>query len=140
MELFDFIKTLFDRKAYQDVPENIKKKHAFMAMRFISINHPIEANQFNKVGINQVAVMDSWNIFLSGKYTKVPNWVYTKVDKKTKVEKGKIEKTTDYLNKENMLLFSQESGIEMKDLRFLIDDLGDETTWERIKALEEAEK
>lgn len=104
MELFDFIGTLFDQQKYATVPDSVKKKWFFMVQRFVSIKYPLEADHFNKNGINQVVVMDFWASFLSRSYTRQPKWLFTKANSKkaditdkTQVAIGKIKTTTvDY--------------------------------------------
>lgn len=100
MELFDFIDVLFSKKKYPQVPDSVKKKHFFMTHRFLSIKFPEQANFYNKVQINQVAVLDFWHKWLSSRYSKKPGWIYTKSTKKKKVDDkmakklGKIKTTT----------------------------------------------
>ena len=93
MELFPFIDSLFDKKVYATVPDSVKRKHFFMAQRFISIKFPEQVDFYNHVNINQVAVMDFWHRWLNIKYKSKPKWMYTKsVKKKSKVTDKVAEK------------------------------------------------
>ena len=62
-----------------------------MINRFISIGYPIEANKFNNVNCNKARTLDYWNIILTNKHSKAPNWVFTSANKseaaKTKFSK-----------------------------------------------------
>jgi len=102
MELFDFINALFNKEKYAAIPDSEKKSKFFMTQRFISIKYPLQAQQFNMNGINQVVVMDFWASWLSNSYNRPPKWLYTKSIKKKKVDKtdkiatalGRIKTTT----------------------------------------------
>ena len=60
------------------------------------------ANRFNLNGTNPANVVDSWHI-VAQRYTRVPSWIYTKLDKQTKVNNIKYDPHPDalkiYLNK-----------------------------------------
>lgn len=92
MELFDIIKTTFNKKgAWDKVSNSDKSRNFFMLNRIMSIQFPIQANQFNKLKITPYPVADWWNRTLSNHYTRVPNWIYTKTVKGQKKEKEKSE-------------------------------------------------
>ena len=81
MELFDFVKVLFtDPKKYSELKNSEKSRHFFMTQRFMSIQHPLTAQQLNRVGMNSWAIMDLWQIVAS-RFKRVPGWIYTKTKK-----------------------------------------------------------
>ena len=53
----------------------------------MSIQFPIQANQFNKLQVNPPLVVDWWRDTLSHRFSKPPTWIYTKTKKADKVEK-----------------------------------------------------
>jgi hypothetical protein len=84
MDLFDYIKCLFSQsKDFENLPDYVKKKHAFMTNRFLSINYPIQAEMFNKLNINPVGVADSWRK-VGIRHKRTPGWVFTQTKKKAK--------------------------------------------------------
>jgi hypothetical protein len=89
MELFDYIKSLFDKDSYSKVRNNTKKKFSFMLLRYISIKYPLEANNMNIININEVHLSDFLHRFLVSRYTRVPNWIFTKT------KKEELKKDTD---------------------------------------------
>lgn len=88
MELFDFIRVLFERPAeYAKLSRYEKSKHFFMTNRFMSISYPQVASAFNHIRIPQPEVMDYWHTSLTKIFQKVPGWIYVKTSKKGKKEK-----------------------------------------------------
>jgi hypothetical protein len=84
MDLFDYIKCIFSQsKDYENLPDYVKKKHAFMTNRFLSIQYPIQADMFNKININPVGVADSWRR-VGIRHKRTPGWIFTKTKKKPK--------------------------------------------------------
>jgi hypothetical protein len=84
MDLFDYIKCIFSQSQdFENLSSYVKKKHAFMTNRFLSINFPIQAQMFNKLNINPVGVADSWRK-VGIRYKRTPPWVFTKTKKKPK--------------------------------------------------------
>lgn len=82
MELFDLIKTIFKpEKDWNKVTRNDKTRNFFMVNRIMSIQFPIQANQFNHTKISPKPVVDWWHANLSRYYTKTPNWIFTKTKK-----------------------------------------------------------
>ena len=57
MELFDVIKTIFKKKDWEDVGRNDKVRNFFMINRIMSIQWPIQANQFNHTKISPAPVV-----------------------------------------------------------------------------------
>jgi hypothetical protein len=88
MELFEITKAMFgDTNNYGDATKGDKRKNFFMVQRRMAIQHPMQAQAFNGLKINQEQAMDVWKRFLSKKYSKTPFWMYTKGVKKSKEEK-----------------------------------------------------
>jgi hypothetical protein len=123
--LFSFIKIFFtESETYDNLKQYDKGKNRFMLNRFMAINFPQMANRFNLNGTNAANVVDSWHI-VAQRYTRVPGWIYTKVDKQTKVNNIKYDPDPValkiYLNK------YQISQRDFKDaLRFNPDEVMDE--------------
>lgn len=84
MDLFDYIKCLFSQsKDYENLPDYVKKKHAYMTNRFLSIQYPTQAQMFNRLNINPVGVADSWRK-VGIRHKRTPGWIFTKTKKKPK--------------------------------------------------------
>jgi len=62
-----------------------------MINRFISIGLPKQASMFNSKYIPKEHVLDYWNRQLSRLYSTIPQWIYTKGQKATKIENEKIK-------------------------------------------------
>jgi hypothetical protein len=83
--LFGFIKVFFTSpETYNGLKQYDKAKNRFMVNRFMAINYPVMANKLNKTGTVAANVIDSWYM-IAQRYTRVPGWIYTKLDKQTKV-------------------------------------------------------
>lgn len=81
MDLFDYIKVIFDSKPkYEDLSSYDKTKNSFMLNRFMSIRYPIQANLFNTLGTNSVGAADSWRR-VTVQFKRTPGWIFTKVKK-----------------------------------------------------------
>lgn len=95
MELFDFIKILFnksDKKAWDSLSSYEKSKFQFMLNRFMSIQYPYNANLLNVVKTNGLGVAETWKSVAERYYgNRVPNFIYTKT-KKTKKAESPISK------------------------------------------------
>jgi hypothetical protein len=100
MQLFDIIKKMFSDKNWEDVGKNDKARNFFMVNRIMSINFPIQANQFNHLKVNPVSVIDWWHGTLINLYTKPPYWIYTKTKKK---ESSEEKSKKDYSEVESFL-------------------------------------
>ena len=85
MELFDIIKTIFKSDTeWNKVSNSDKIRNYFMINRIMSINFPIQADQFNRNKISPYPVADWWHRTLSKNYNRVPEWIYTKTNKPKK--------------------------------------------------------
>jgi hypothetical protein len=97
MELFEFIKVIFNRPSdYSSISPSEKRKHFFMCQRRFAIQFPMEANVLQHLKINQQAVIDWWQKFLRSKYSSVPGWMYTTGAKKSQeIKEKKINVSND---------------------------------------------
>jgi len=93
MELFDIIKNIFNQKedVWKNVSKNDKSRNFFMINRIMSIQFPIQAQQFNKLKVSPPYVVDWWRNTLNTRFTKVPTWIYTKTKKSEKSKKNITE-------------------------------------------------
>ena len=111
MQLFDIIKKMFSDKNWEDVGKNDKARNFFMINRIMSINFPIQANQFNHLKINPSSSVDWWHKTLINLYTKPPYWIYTKTKKK---DSQKSESKKDYSEVE--LFLREKFQVSKRDL------------------------
>lgn len=85
MELFDFIKIVFtksDHKQWDGLSSYEKSKFQFMLNRFMSIKHPLNAQQLNLVKTNGLGVAETWHGVAKRFYgDRVPSFIYTKTGK-----------------------------------------------------------
>jgi hypothetical protein len=92
MELFELVKKIFkSEKDWNKVSRNDKTKNFFMVNRIMSIQFPVQANQFNHTKISPRPVVDWWHNNLSRYYTKTPNWIFTKTKKSENPLKSAIK-------------------------------------------------
>ena len=97
MELFDIVKLIFsdNYKSWSNVGSNEKSRNFFMINRIMSIQYPIQADQFNKLKVIPGPVVDWWHDTLSKRFSRPPQWIYTKTSKKKSEEKKKEDKNLD---------------------------------------------
>lgn len=93
MQLFDVVKLIFNNKAkeWKSVGKIDKSRNFFMINRIMSIQFPIQANQFNKLKITPAPVVDWWHDTLSSRFSKPPTWLYTKTKKSDSVKTEEIK-------------------------------------------------
>ncbi len=121
MDLFAFTDAMFGPVAeFRLIPDSIKKKHYFMMMRFLSIKHPLEANAFNLITINQVNVLNYFNVIMNRQYKVTPNWIRTPTNKSTKT------KIKDF-DKEVLEAYMRAKGMCRKDFNFYRELFPDES-------------
>jgi len=87
MELFQVTNAIFDKRLWKQVPQKYKYKYAFMINRFLSIKYPVEVNNMQIDGLGQkntARIMDHWNILLSRRYRRTPDWMRIKGGRKKK--------------------------------------------------------
>lgn len=122
MELFDVIKKIFDKKKWDLVSKNDKTKNFFMINRIMSIQWPIQANQFNHTKVTPSPVVDWWHDTMSGYYGKTPGWIFTKT-KKIKLHDSKKIDFSAYEETENFIREKFEiSKREIDDLKKFFPD------------------
>ena len=99
MQLFDIIKLIFNnkQKEWKSVGKIDKSRNFFMINRIMSIQFPVQANQFNKLKVVPAPVVDWWHDTLSARFSKPPVWLYTKTKKSegTKTEEAKTSELTE---------------------------------------------
>lgn len=97
MQLFDIVKNIFsaNNKTWDSVGRIDKSRNFFMVNRIMSIQFPVQANQFNRMRIIPGPVVDWWRNTLSSRYSKPPSWIYTKTKKTNTEEKSKESKNFD---------------------------------------------
>lgn len=98
MQLFDVIKLIFNNKPseWKSVGKIDKSRNFFMINRIMSIQFPIQANQFNKLKIVPAPVVDWWHDTLSARFSKPPVWLYTKTKKVEQTKPDEI-KSSEYV-------------------------------------------
>lgn len=102
MELFDVVKSIFKKDSeWGKVSRNDKVKNFFMVNRIMSIQFPIQADQFNHTRVLPRPVIDWWHNTLSKHYTKMPGWIFTK----TKKAASTSTKASDYESGKDVELF-----------------------------------
>lgn len=129
--LFEYISVVFDKHAkWSDVKRSHKSKHHFMLHRFLSIQFPIQANEFNRMGIDPASAADYWHYQLSKSYNKVPPWMYTKT------AKAKVEKNKDYVPSNEVQFFWMKlNSVNRRDYDQMMEFFGDDFKGE-LKELE----
>ena len=98
MQLFDVIKLIFNNKPneWKSVGKIDKSRNFFMINRIMSIQFPIQANQFNKLKIVPAPVVDWWHDTLSSRFSKPPTWLYTKTKKNESIKEEEV-KSSEYV-------------------------------------------
>ena len=89
MQLFDIVKLIFTTKPkeWKSVGKIDKSRNFFMINRIMAIQFPVQANQFNKLKVIPAPVVDWWHDTLSSRFSRPPQWLYTKTNKKESVKK-----------------------------------------------------
>ena len=123
MDLFDIVKLIFTNKdkEWDNVSNNDKNRNFFMVNRIMSIQYPIQANQFNRTKINPSKVVNCWHDTLSQSFKKPPSeWIYakTKKTKDTKKENhSNLTETEDFIREKYKI-----SKREITDLKKFYPD------------------
>jgi hypothetical protein len=113
MELFDVIKRIFENDSkWKDVSNHDKARNFFMINRIMSIQFPIQANQFNKLRVSPVPVVNWWHATLSPRFKKSPKWIFTQTSKANK--KKSESKILDFTDAESLV--REKYGVSIKDL------------------------
>jgi len=97
MQLFDIVKNIFSTndKVWKSVGRIEKSRNFFMVNRIMSIQFPLQANQFNKLKVVPAPVVDWWRDTLSHRFSKPPVWIYTKTKKVEKQEESQIKESPE---------------------------------------------
>lgn len=128
MDLFEFIKTIFNRDAkWSSVKTYDKSKNFFMLNRFMSINFPNQSNLFNNRFIQSSSAIDSWRDVLNRLYTKPPGWMYTKTKKKESSSSKK------YPEKATIQEWMKLNKISKSDMDSMMELMQEETINELMK-------
>lgn len=113
IDLFAMTKIMFEKpNEWETVTKGDKKKHFFMAQRRFAIQFPMQANALQHLKINQVGVIDFWQIFMRQRYQRTPSWMFTKGINKTKAIKEKKTKVGESL----IFEFSKQMKIDKKSI------------------------
>ena len=93
MQLFDIVKLIFSTKEkdWKSIGSHDKARNFFMINRIMSIQFPTQANQFNKLKVVPVHVVDWWHDTLSKRFSRPPEWLYTTTKKKGSGKKETVE-------------------------------------------------
>lgn len=122
MELFDIIKNIFSQKEeiWKSISSNDKNRNFFMINRIMSIQFPIQANEFNKLRINPIYVVDWWHDTLKHRFYKSPPWVFTKTKKSNlvRITDNNNETETENFLREKFFL----SKRQLSELKFFYPD------------------
>ena len=102
MQLFDIVKLIFTTKPkeWKSVGKIDKSRNFFMINRIMAIQFPVQANQFNKLKVIPAPVVDWWHDTLSSRFSRPPQWLYTKTNKKEsakKEENKNLEEIEDFI-------------------------------------------
>lgn len=98
---FEVAKLMFEKpQVYRnEVFQSHKKKHFFLLNRRFSIQFPLVADQFNKLGVNSARALDYWQT-VAQQYKKMPSFFY--ISAKSKENKETIKKS-DFIPKEETI-------------------------------------
>lgn len=121
MDLFEIVKKIFSKNDWGKVSNSDKGKNFFMINRIMSIQFPVQANQFNKNKINPVPVIDWWHGAMSSNYKSTPPWIYTKTKKNEK-------KTKEYDFSEEEKFVCERLMVSIRDLEDLKEFFPDRYT------------
>lgn len=133
MQLFEITDILFSNpKKWDSIPRGEKKKNQFMINRMMSIQFPLQAQAFNHIKIDPVAMTNSWQLFMSKLYKKTPFWMYTKGAKKKKEEKQKKQEISESIIKK----YASLNNLDLKSVRDAIEYFPESS----IKELKKLEK
>lgn len=121
-KLFDFMKILFE---YPDVFKKLKPyekaRHFFMCQRFMSIQHPVQANYLQHTKTNPSEVMNFWHDTMTRLYSKVPGWMYIKTAK----AKAKAKKSNANIKEATIEEYCHRFGYSKRQVRESIEFFGD---------------
>lgn len=118
MELFDFIDAIFSVPLWKEVTDSDKKKHFFMAQRFLSMKFPMQTQYFNQINTNPIAAMNTWHIMMSRQFKSKPSWMYDygKVNKKEVEKKKKLD-----ISPKAIVMYKNNYMMSTKDYNFMME-------------------
>ena len=124
MNLFDLIKSIFKKGNEWDKISNAEKaRNFFMVNRIMSIQFPIQANQFNKLKINPYPVVDWWHRSMTGHYKTQPQWIFTKTNKAKENTVSSNKDPRDFTSSEDLIREKyQISKRDLADLKKFFPD------------------
>jgi hypothetical protein len=134
-KLFDFIAIMFTQpKVWDKLKPYDKARHFFMVNRFMSINHPIQANYLQHIKVNPAEVMNYWQQTMTRLYTRVPSWMYIK----TKKAKAAAKKTK-FVDDDTIKEYCTRMGYSRRQINESIDFFGDKFI-DELKLFEKVRK
>lgn len=128
--MFEFISCMFDRRRYANLTEKDKNYHYFMTMRTLSTLFPVEIENYNIQGINQVAVLDYWHFRLSQKYKRQPRELFP-TTKKAPTTKSKVSK----IKKEIVQIYMRMNRMDVRDFDFFVS-INEDHVYSQLKDIE----
>lgn len=117
MELFDVVKAIFGpSKIWESVGKADKVRNFFMVNRFMAIQFPNQAHEFNNTKIVPEQVLNWWHSVLSPKFGKAPKWIYTPTSKKD--QKKSDQKSQNFQEVEDFIRYRYElSKRQLQELK-----------------------
>lgn len=133
MQLFDFIRVLFeDAKSYSEISTYDKQRNFFMTNRLMSIQYPVQANALNHVRVSQAQAVDYWQRGMTNVYTRVPDWIFAKGQKKAASKQDPKKKPP---GKHAIRAYCEATKLSMRDIDDAVELFGDQA-YEPIRRLE----
>lgn len=128
-KLFDFMKILFEHPdKFKKLKSYDKARHFFMCQRFMSIQHPVQANYLQHLKVNSAEVINFWHDTMTRLYTKVPGWMYIKTSK----AKETAKKSSVSVKEATIEEYCRRFGYSKRQVRESIDFFGDKMINELI--------
>lgn len=129
-KLFDFIDIMFsDKKSFDKLKPYQKSRHFFMINRFMSIDQPVRANFLQHIKINAAEVINFWQMLMTSRYSRKPNWMFISTKKK------KEEKKNRYVEEATILEYCKKFGYSKRQIEDTIQLFGDKFI-EELKTFE----
>lgn len=116
IDLFPFFRAFFSiDDTWDTLTDRAKTMHNFMLLQFLSIKHPEYIQEFNKntIDLNVHVLNALHNAFKTPKY---PGWMFTKVDKISKVDDTLSKYPVELINE-----FIKSHQLEEKSFTFLYE-------------------
>lgn len=121
--LFDFTKRFFskNKESWSEVSDEVKMKHSFMLLQFLSINEAEIAMMIqNSISPRTIDVL---HLLFSNNYDgKTPGWMFTKVYK----NKLDVEVNLKKYDGSSIQLLREKHNLDFKDFEFLMLHHGSE--------------